>query len=158
MKTQTCQSNESQRFQVMNRIQVYHVGSGTCWKISLDHGDWIAYENSLTLSSNTYSPTSLFLYATGSCSVCVLTSLQNLSSPTFLPVALLPVTSNTPAVTLNAVSVVTIFVLATHSATSPLSLSLTVRFSPCFLYTSAISFPALSASVSAARKWAKKFP
>ena len=40
MKTQTCQSNQSQWFQVMDRIQLYHVDLGTCCKISLDHEDY----------------------------------------------------------------------------------------------------------------------
>lgn len=66
-----------------------------------------------------YLPNSRFLYATGSCKVCVLKSLQKRSSPTFADVALEPVTSNTPDVTRSPVSVVTTLRLATHSANSP---------------------------------------
>lgn len=81
---------------------VYHVGSGTS-------------------PSSCHRPSSLFLYATGSCSVCVRMSLQNRSSPTRVAVAFAPVTSNTPAVTRSPVSVVTTFALATASASSPRS-------------------------------------
>lgn len=120
--------------------QVYQVGSGT--------------------SSKSWNlPSSRFLYATGSCRVCVRTSLQNRSRLTEVAVALDPVTSKTPAVTRKAVSVVTTLVLATHSANSPRWRAVSPsRCSPYLSKIAAASRPALSARVSAARKWAWKFP
>jgi hypothetical protein len=88
-------------------IQVYQVGSG--------------------LSPNNFQlPTSLRLYATGSCRVCVLTSRQKRSNPYFFPVALEPRTSNTPPVTSSPTSVLTTFPLATRAASSPRRAAVTV--------------------------------
>lgn len=80
--------------------QVYQVGSGLSPKSFQD-------------------PTSRRLYATGSCSVCVLTSLQKRSKPYFLPVAREPKTSKMPLVTARLVSVLTTLPLATSAASSP---------------------------------------
>lgn len=109
--------------------------------------------------SSTYLPNSRFLYATGSCNVCVLISLQNRSNPTFNAVALAPVTSNTPDVTRSPTSVVTTLTLATHSATSPRSSADSAGRLPLYFWYSAESCsPARSARASVARRCAKKLP
>jgi len=124
-------------------VQVYQVASG--------------------ISSNSSNlPNSRFLYATGSCNVCVLTSLQNRSKPTLALVAFAPVTSNTPEVTRRLVSVVTTLTLATHSASSPRSRAVSFprvpRSPPNLFRIASTSCPARSARADAARRCAWKFP
>jgi hypothetical protein len=114
--------------------QVYHVGSGTS-------------------SSNWNRPSSRFLYATGSCRVCVQISLQNLSAPNLDLVDVAPVTSKIPEVTRKPVSVVTTLTLATSSANSPRALAVSELLSLLYAaYIADTRSPALSTSAVAARR------
>lgn len=123
-----------------SHLYVYHVGVGYSCR-------------------STYRPSSRFLYATGSCRVCVRISRQNRSRPTFSAVARDPVTSKMPDVTRSPTSVVTTLTLATHSATSPRSSAVSpARLSEYRPNSADSCSPARLARASAARRCAKKLP
>jgi hypothetical protein len=126
-----CSSTSSRIFATN---QVYHVGSGTS-------------------PSNWKRPSSRFLYATGSCRVCVRISRQNLSAPNLDLVEVAPVASKIPEVTRRPVSVVTTLTLATSSASSPRARAVSELLSVlCLPYIAESRSPARSASAVAARR------